>query len=47
MRKEAEAKDAVRKRTPTPKPSEFAISLAAYIQTITEMCPLCGHEEEE
>jgi hypothetical protein len=34
MRKEAEAKDAARKRTPTPKPSEFAISLAAYIQTV-------------
>jgi hypothetical protein len=28
MRKEAEAKDAARKRTPTPKPSEFAINWA-------------------
>jgi hypothetical protein len=45
--KEAEAKDAARKRTPTPKPSEFAIGFAAYIQTVTGTCPLCGHEEEE
>jgi hypothetical protein len=47
MRKEAEAKDAARKRTPTPKPSEFAISLTTYIQTVTGTCPLCGCEEEE
>jgi hypothetical protein len=46
MRKEAEAKDTSRKRTPSPKPSEFATSLAAYIQRGTGTCPLCGHEEE-
>jgi RNA polymerase subunit RPABC4/transcription elongation factor Spt4 len=46
MRKEPEAKDVARKCTPIPKPSEFAISLAAYVQTETGMCPLCGHEEE-
>jgi hypothetical protein len=47
MRKEAEVKDVTRKRLRTPKPSEFAISLAANIHTITGACPLCGHEEEE
>jgi hypothetical protein len=47
MRKDAEAMDAARKCTPTPKPSEFAISLAAYIQTKTVTCPLCGYEEED
>jgi hypothetical protein len=47
MRKEAEAKDAARKPAPTSKPSEFTISLVAYIQTVTGTCPLCGHEEEE
>jgi hypothetical protein len=47
MRKEAEVKVAARKRAPTPKPSEFAISLAAYIQTITGTCPPCAHDEDE
>jgi hypothetical protein len=47
MRKEVEAKDAAGKRTPIPKPREFAINLAAYIQTVTRVCPLGGHEEEE
>jgi hypothetical protein len=47
MRKKAEVKDAARKRTPTPKWTEFAVSLVAYIHTVTGTCPLCGHEEEE
>jgi hypothetical protein len=47
MRKEAEVKDAASQRTPIPKPSEFAISFAAYTQAITGICPLCGHEEED
>jgi hypothetical protein len=47
MRRDTEVKDAARKRTPTPKPSEFATSLGAYIQTISGTCLLCGHEEEE
>jgi hypothetical protein len=47
MRKKAEAKDAAGKHIPTPKPSKFAIGLAAYMQTITRTRPLCGHEEEE
>jgi hypothetical protein len=42
-----ERKDATRKHTSTLKPSKFAISLAAYIQTVTGTCLLCGHEEEE
>jgi hypothetical protein len=41
LRKETEEKDAARRRTPTPKQGEFAISLAAYIQTVTGTCPLC------
>jgi hypothetical protein len=40
-------KDAARKLMPTPKPSDLAISLAAYIQAITGTCPLCGQGEEE
>jgi hypothetical protein len=47
MRNEAEVKDAASQHTLIPKLSEFAISLAAYIQTITGTCPLCDHEEEE
>jgi hypothetical protein len=47
MRKEVEAKDAARKHTSIPKPSELAISLSAYIQTVTGTCPLCGHGEKE
>jgi hypothetical protein len=46
IRKEAEAKDAARKRTPTPKPSEFVISQAAYIQIVTRTCPIRGHKKE-
>jgi hypothetical protein len=47
MRKDAERMNAARKRAPTPKPSDFAISVAAYIQAAAGTCPLCGHEEEE
>jgi hypothetical protein len=47
VRKEAEVKNTARKSTPTPKQSEFAISLAVYIQTIIGPCSLCCHEEEE
>jgi hypothetical protein len=47
MGKKAEAKGAARKCTPTPKPSEFAMSVAAYIQIVIGTCPLCDHEEEE
>jgi hypothetical protein len=32
MTKESPARNSLRKREPTPKPSEFAISLAAYIR---------------
>jgi hypothetical protein len=46
MTNEADAKNAARKRTPTPKPSEFAISLAACIQTVTGTHLLCDHQEE-
>jgi hypothetical protein len=47
MRKEAEVKDSACKCMPTPKPSEFAISLTAYIQTTTWMRPPYGHKGEE
>jgi hypothetical protein len=47
MRKDAEGMNAARKRSPAPKPSDFAISLAAYIQAAVGTCPFCGHEEEE
>jgi hypothetical protein len=47
MRKNAEGMNAARKLAPAPKPSDFAISLAACIQVAAGTCPLCGHEEEE
>jgi hypothetical protein len=47
MQKEVEGMNATRKRAATPKPSDFAISLAAYIQAAAGTCPLCGHEEED
>jgi hypothetical protein len=47
MTKKGPARDAPRKREPTPKPSGFAISLAAYIQAPAGTCPLYGHREEQ
>jgi hypothetical protein len=47
MRKEAEVKNVAHKRKPTPKPRESAISVYAYIQTITGTCPLCSYKEEK
>jgi hypothetical protein len=47
MRKDVKGMNAARKRAPTPKPSDFATSLAPYIQAAAGTCPLCGHEEEE
>lgn len=43
MRNEFEGKNAA----PVPKPSEFAIIRAAYIQAAAEARPLCGHEKED
>jgi hypothetical protein len=47
MRKEFEGMNTVRKYAPTPKSSDFAISLAAYIQAPSRTYLLCGREEEE
>jgi hypothetical protein len=33
-------------RAPIPGPTPFTINLAAYIEKITEACPLCGHDED-
>jgi hypothetical protein len=47
MTKENPARNAPRKREPAPKSSDFAITLAAYIQATAWTCPLCGNSEEE
>jgi hypothetical protein len=31
-------------QAPVPRPTSFAVSLAAYIEKITGTCPLCGHD---
>jgi hypothetical protein len=33
------------RRTPTPEPTEFVISLKAYVDKAAATCPLCGHRE--
>jgi hypothetical protein len=35
-----------RRRAPIPGLTSFAISLDAYIEKATEICPLCGHDED-
>jgi transcription elongation factor Elf1 len=34
-----------RQRAPIPGPTEFAISLKAFVGTVALNCPLCGHRE--
>jgi hypothetical protein len=34
-----------RRKTPIPGPTEFAISLKAYVDKIAATCPLGGHKE--
>jgi hypothetical protein len=41
---EKAGKPKCRKRSPIPTPSPFAITLAAYINKVTNKCPLCGAE---
>jgi hypothetical protein len=45
--KESPFMNAPGKHEPTPTPSWFDISLAAYIQVTGGACPLGGHDEEE
>jgi hypothetical protein len=35
-----------RRRAPLPGPISFVVSLAAYIEKVTETCPLCGHDDD-
>jgi hypothetical protein len=35
------------RRTPIPKPTDFAVNLKAYIGKVAGTCPLCGHIEIE
>jgi hypothetical protein len=35
------------RRQPIPGPTEFAISLMAYVDATIGKCPLCGHKEDE
>jgi hypothetical protein len=35
-----------RRWAPVPRPTSFAVSLAAYIEKVTGICPLCGHDDD-
>jgi hypothetical protein len=35
-----------RRRAPVPGPTSFAVSLAADIEKVTGICPLCGHDDD-
>jgi hypothetical protein len=35
-----------RRRAPVPGPTSFVVSLAAYIEKITETCHLCGRDDD-
>jgi hypothetical protein len=34
-------------RAPSPKPTEFAISLMVYVDATIWKCPLLGHEDDD
>jgi hypothetical protein len=44
MANENAGKPRSRNRSPIPSPSLFAITLAAYVNKVTNKCPLCGGE---
>jgi hypothetical protein len=35
-----------RRRAPVPGPTSFAVSLAADVEKVTGICPLCGHDDD-
>jgi hypothetical protein len=41
------AGQATRRRARMPRPTDFAISLPAYLNALVGTCPLCGHTEVE